>query len=98
MEQIYCITKQTYVVITLFCRGMAYVPFTPFCCELHFVVNTLFLGADFYADIWDLTQIFRRYLGQKSAADSSGPNAHTPPLTKYSFCFLLLEFHPDLKR
>ena len=28
MEQIYFITKQTYVVITLFCRGMGYVPFT----------------------------------------------------------------------
>ena len=46
-----------------------------FCRESHFVANTCFLGlfcADFYADIWDLTQILRRYLDQKSAADSSG--------------------------
>ena len=46
-----------------------------FCRESHFVANTRFLGlccADFYADIWDLTQILRRYLDQKSAADSSG--------------------------
>ena len=28
MEQIYLVTKQTYVVITLFCRGIGYVPFT----------------------------------------------------------------------
>ena len=36
-----------------------------FCHESHFVANTRFLGlfcADFYADIWDLTQILRRYL------------------------------------
>jgi len=36
-----------------------------------------FLGlfcADFYADIWDLTQVLRRYLDQKSAADSSAPH------------------------
>ena len=39
-------------------------------------------GADFYADIWDLTQILRRYLDQKSAADSS---AHL------SDCYLLLQ-------
>ena len=47
----------------------------PFCRESQFVANTRFLGlfcADFYADIWDLTQILRRYLYQKSAADSSG--------------------------
>ena len=28
MEQIYCITKQTYVMITLLCLGMGYVTFT----------------------------------------------------------------------
>ena len=53
------------MVIILFCRGMGYVPFTRICRQLHFVVNTCFLGlffADFYADIWDLTQILRRYL------------------------------------
>ena len=72
MEQIYCITKQTYVVITLFCCGMGHL--LAFRRELHFVANTRFLGlfcADFYADIWDLTQILRRYLDKKSAADSS---------------------------
>ena len=45
-----------------------------FCHESHFVANTRFLGlfcADFYADIWDLTQILRRYLDKKSAAESS---------------------------
>ena len=45
-----------------------------FCRESHFVANTCFLGlfcADFYADIWDLTQILHRYLDQKSAAGSS---------------------------
>ena len=53
------------MVIILFCRGMGYVPFTHICRESHFVANTCFLGlffADFYADIWDLTQILRRYL------------------------------------
>ena len=48
-----------------------------FCRESHFVTNLRFLGllcADFYADIWDLTQILRRYLDQKSAADSSESN------------------------
>ena len=41
----------------------------------HFVANTRFLGlfcADFYADIWDLTQTLRRYLEKKPAAESSG--------------------------
>ena len=45
-----------------------------FCRESHFVANTCFLGlfcADFYADIWDLTQILRKYLDKKSAAESS---------------------------
>ena len=45
-----------------------------FCHESHFVANTRFFSlfcANFYADIWDLTQILRRYLDKKSAAESS---------------------------
>ena len=57
-----------------------------FCRESHFVANTRFLGlfcADFYADIWDLTQILRRYLDKKSAAESSGPNVSQGFLNKW---------------
>ena len=55
-----------------------------FCRESHFVANTRFLGlfcADFYADIWDLTQILCRYLDKKSAAESSGFRLKTLILT-----------------
>ena len=74
MEQIYCITKQTYVVITLVCRGMGYVPFTRVLSWITICRQYALFGlfcADFYADIWDLTQILHRYLDQKSAAGSS---------------------------
>jgi len=51
MEQIYFITKHTYVVITLFCRGMGYL--REFCRESHFVTNTRFV----------LCRLLRRHLG-----------------------------------
>ena len=72
MEQIYFITKQTYVVAFVVAWDTSHL--RAFYRESHFVENTRFLGlfcADFYADIWDLTQILRRYLDQKSAAGIS---------------------------
>ena len=49
MEQIYFITKQTYVVIMRFCRDMGYVAFTRILSRIRTVLG-LFC-ADFYADI-----------------------------------------------
>ena len=55
MGQIYFITKQTYVVITCFCRNMGYVAFTRILSQIGFCREyALFLGLfcpDFYADI-----------------------------------------------
>ena len=60
MEQIYCITKQTYVVITIFCRGMGYVPFTRilsptrafWVCFVQTFTQTFVIWLRFCADIW----------------------------------------------
>ena len=48
MGQIFLITKQTYVVITRFCRDTGYVALTCFCREschdITYVANMRFLG------------------------------------------------------
>ena len=57
MGQIYFITKQTYVVITCFCRNMGYVAFTHiYCHESRFVTNMRFFG-------FVLSRLLLRHLG-----------------------------------
>ena len=54
-----------------------------------------FLGlycADFYADIWDLPQILRRYLDQKSAADSSAPHMGPEDISRASLTVRILRY------
>ena len=66
MEKIYFITKQTYVAIMHSCRPVAFTRILSLICAV--------LGwfcANVYADIKDLTQILRKYLDKKSAAESS---------------------------
>ena len=65
MEQIYCITKQTYVMITLFCRGMGYV--TRILSWIAFCRQYALFG-------FVLCRLLRRHLGFDSDfAQISGP-------------------------
>ena len=67
MEQIYCSTKQTYMVITLFCRGMGNVPFTRVLLWIAFCRQYALLG-------FVLCRLLRRHLGLDSDfAQISGP-------------------------
>ena len=67
MEQIYCITKQTYVVITLLCRGMGYVPFTR-------VLSWIAICRQYALFGFVLCRLLRRHLGFDSDfAQISGP-------------------------
>ena len=56
MEQIYFIIKQTYVVITLFCSGMGYVPFTRILSQIAFCREYTLFG-------FVLCRLLRRHLG-----------------------------------
>ena len=78
MGPIYFITKQTYVVITRFCRDMGYVvAFTrvlsqiAFCCD-YAICWVCFVQTFTYID--NFTQILCRYLSQKLETNSSVPH------------------------
>ena len=67
MEQIYCITKQTYVAMTLLCRGMGYVSFTRVMSWIAFCRQYALFG-------FVLCRLLRRHLGFDSDfAQISGP-------------------------
>ena len=67
MEQIYCIKKQSYVTMTLFCRGMGYVSFTRVMSWIAFCSQYALFGFVF-------CRLLRRHLGFDSDfAQISGP-------------------------
>ena len=89
MGQIYFITKQTYVVITCFCRNMGYVAFTRILSRIAFCHEYALFWFSF---VQTFTQTFRIWL--RFCADIWTKNWRLRPLIRPLGCFMFFPTWP----